>query len=67
MTHAKAINWDLLPAKRNLWWYPFNQDTYQGLLNAQRFVYPKDAKERVTSALKLSPFMVKKMFTRWKV
>lgn len=67
MTHAKAINWDLLPSKRNLWWYPFNEETYQGLLNAQRFVYPKDAKELVTSALKLSPFMVKKMFTRWKV
>lgn len=67
MTHAKAVNWDILPAKRNLWWYPFNEDTYQGLLNAQKFVYPADAKERVVSALKLSPFMVKKMFTRWKV
>ncbi|CBL45492.1 Aldehyde dehydrogenase [gamma proteobacterium HdN1] len=67
MTHAKAINWDLLPASRNLWWYPFNEETYQGLLNAQRFIYADEIKERLTSALKLSPFMVKKMFTRWKI
>lgn len=66
MTHAKAINWDILPAKRNLWWYPFDETTYQGLLNAQRFVYPQDAKELLASAVKLTPFMVKKMFTRWK-
>ena len=68
MTHAKAINWDILPlAKRNLWWYPFDEETYQGLLSAQRFVYPRNAKEFVTSAAKLTPFMVKKMFTKWKV
>lgn len=66
MTHAKAINWDVLPSKRNLWWYPFNEETYKGLLNAQRFAYPRDAKEFVTSAAKLTPFMVKKMFTGWK-
>jgi len=66
MTHAKAINWDILPSKRNLWWYPFNEETYTGLLNAQRFAYPRDAKEFVSSALKLTPFMVKKMFTGWK-
>jgi succinate-semialdehyde dehydrogenase/glutarate-semialdehyde dehydrogenase len=66
MTHAKAINWDVLPAKRNLWWYPFNEQTYKGLLNAQRFAYPRDAGEFVTSAIKLTPFMVKKMFTGWK-
>lgn len=66
MTHAKAINWDLLPSKRNLWWYPFNEETYTGLLNAQRFAYPRDAKEFVASAAKLTPFMIKKMFTGWK-
>ena len=66
MTHAKAINWDIIPSKRNIWWYPFNEETYNGLLNAQRFVYPRDAKEFVSSAAKLTPFLVKKMFTRWK-
>lgn len=66
MTHAKAINWDILPAKRNLWWYPFSQDTYEALVNAQRFAYPRDAKEFVSSAAKLAPYMIRKMFTAWK-
>lgn len=67
MTHAKAVNWDILPSKRNLWWYPFSDASYEGLLNAQRFVYPRSKKELVTSAAKLTPFLVGKMFSKWKV
>lgn len=67
MTHAKAVNWDILPSKRNLWWYPFSDASYEGLLNAQRFAYPRSTKEFATSALKLTPFLVGKMFTKWKV
>lgn len=66
MTHAKAINWDILPAKRNLWWYPFNEKAYQALLNAQRFAYPRSAGEFVSRAARLTPYLVGKMFTRWK-
>ena len=66
MSHAKVINWDLLPAKRNLWWYPFNEDTYRGLLNALRFVFPRSAGEWLGSSLKLTPFLLKKMFSSWK-
>ena len=66
MTHAKAINWDILPMKRNLWWYPFDETTYNTLLKAQRMMYPRDAKELVGSALGAAPQLVKKMMTRWK-
>lgn len=66
MTHAKAINWDILPAKRNLWWYPFNENSYKGLLNAQRFAYPRSKREFVKSAASLTPYLVGKMFTKWK-
>ncbi|MGB3620374.1 aldehyde dehydrogenase family protein [Ketobacter sp. MCCC 1A13808] len=66
MTHVKAVNWDILPVKRNLWWYPFDETTYNTLLNAQRMMYPRDAKEFVGSALGAAPQMVKKMFTKWK-
>lgn len=66
MTHAKAINWDMLKTKRNLWWYPFNENSYKALLNAQRFAYPRDKKEFVKSALGLTPYLVGKMFTKWK-
>jgi len=67
MTHAKAVNWDILPSKRNLWWYPFSNASYEGLLNAQRFVYPRSKKELVTSAAKLTPFLIKQMFSKWDV
>ena len=66
MTHAKAINWDILPAKRNLWWYPFNENSYKGLLNAQRFAYPRSKGELLKSAAALTPYLVGKMFTKWK-
>ncbi|MCG8316088.1 MAG: aldehyde dehydrogenase family protein [Pseudomonadales bacterium] len=67
MTHAKAINWDIMPSKRNLWWYPFNESSYETLLNAQRFAYPRSKKELATTAIKLTPKLIGKMFTKWKV
>ena len=66
MTHAKAVNWDILPAKRNLWWYPFDETTWKGLLNALRFAFPAGVGQWLGASLKLTPFLVKKMFTAWK-
>lgn len=66
MTHAKAINWDILPSKRNLWWYPFDETTFNTLLRAQRMIYPRDTKEFIDSALGAAPQLVRKMFTRWR-
>ena len=65
MTHAKVINWDILPAKRNLWWYPHDEQTWQGLLNALRFVFPSGAGQWLKASLALTPFLIRKMFTRW--
>ncbi len=67
MTNAKVINWDLLPAKRNLWWYPFDQATYKGLLHALRFAFPTGVGQWLGASLKLTPFLVRKMFSKWKV
>jgi len=66
MTHAKVINWDVLRVKRNLWWFPFNQKTYIALLDALYFVFPKSIFQKITSGIKMSKFMIKKMFTKWK-
>ncbi|MGB1466893.1 MAG: aldehyde dehydrogenase family protein [Alcanivorax nanhaiticus] len=66
MTQAKAINWDILPSKRNIFWYPFDEATYNGLKNALHFVFPKGIGQMISASLKLTPFLVKKMFTRWK-
>lgn len=66
MTNTKVVNWDLLPATRNLWWYPFDEATYRALLNAMRFVFPRSISEWLGSSLKLTPYLLRKMFTRWK-
>ncbi|MEE4252035.1 MAG: aldehyde dehydrogenase family protein, partial [Alcanivoracaceae bacterium] len=66
MTHAKVVNWDMLSTKRNLWWYPFNEETWRGLLNALRFAFPKSAGQWFSASLALTPFLLKKMFTGWK-
>ena len=66
MTHAKVVNWDMLATKRNLWWYPFNEETWRGLLNALRFAFPKSAGQWFSASMALTPFLLKKMFTGWK-
>ncbi len=66
MTNAKVINWDILPAKRNLWWYPQDERTWRGLLDALHFVFPRGLGEWLGSGLRLTPFLISKMFTSWK-
>lgn len=66
MTNAKVVNWDLLPAKRNLWWYPADSAVYQALQNALQFVFPTSLSQRLRASLKLTPYLLKKMFTSWK-
>lgn len=66
MTHVKVVNWDMLPAKRNLWWHPHDAATYQALLNALLFVFPRSLGSWLSASLKLTPFLLKKMFSGWK-
>ena len=66
MTQAKVVNWDILPSKRNIFWYPFDEATYNGIKNALHFVFPKGIGQMLSASLKLTPFLVKKMFTKWK-
>lgn len=66
MTHTKVINWDILNTRRNLWWYPFNPETYQALLSALNFVYPKSVFKAMKDAARLTIFMIRKMFTPWR-
>lgn len=67
MTHLKAINWDLMPGKRNLWWYPQGADAYAALKQAAQFVFAPSPLARVLNGLKLTPFLLRRMFTGWKV
>lgn len=65
MTHAKLINWELLPARRNLWWFPFTESTYKALLATLRFVFPANPIIMLKHGYVMGKYMLKKMFTRW--
>ena len=62
MSRMKAVNWDLLGAKRNLWWYPQDLQTYNVLKSAIRLGSPRNVLEFVWSAFKVLPHMIKRMY-----
>lgn len=65
MTQPKLINWDLLPSKRNLWWYPFDQATHEGMLSALRMRYPTSLGGFIGDAIKVTKLALSKMFSAW--
>jgi succinate-semialdehyde dehydrogenase/glutarate-semialdehyde dehydrogenase len=66
MTQPKVVNWDIVPAKRNLWWFPFDRPTYEAMLAALRFNFPSSVGQWVRDAVMVSRVMMKKMFSPWK-
>jgi succinate-semialdehyde dehydrogenase/glutarate-semialdehyde dehydrogenase len=66
MTQPKLVNWDIVPAKRNIWWYPFDRQTYEGMLAALRMNYPKSFFGWLRDATTVTKLMLKKMFSPWK-
>ncbi len=62
MTRPKAINWDLLRSKNNLWWYPQDKETYNTLKVALRLGSPRSPLEFVVSLLRVLPVMIKRMY-----
>lgn len=63
MTHLKAINWDRLSSKRNIFWYPFDESTYEGLKDCLNFSFPQNPIDFLVQAKKFVPFALKKMFS----
>ena len=66
MTRAKLVNWDILPARRNLWWFPYDRETYDALRSLMRFVFLRPAGRSILGGIRAVPFIVKKMITPWK-
>ena len=58
MAQRKHINYDIMPTKRNLWWYPYSKDLHESMKGAARF----SAKRSLFGLFKVMK-MVKKMFT----
>ncbi|CUG07630.1 unnamed protein product [Bodo saltans] len=70
MSNVKCINNERVPSSwipRNMWWYPFDRASYDGLLAGVRFLAPQDAAQFLSSSAKLVKFAVGKMFTKWRV
>jgi len=67
MSQLKCLNWDLSRASRNLWWYPQDRATYNALLAAVQLANPRSIFDFVGASLKVMPFMLRKLYTRWKV
>ncbi|HEX7670464.1 MAG TPA: aldehyde dehydrogenase family protein [Polyangiaceae bacterium] len=66
MTQAKLVNWDIVPAKRNIWWYPFDRGSYDSMLAALRMNFPTSLFGWVRDATALTKVMLTKMWTPWK-
>jgi succinate-semialdehyde dehydrogenase/glutarate-semialdehyde dehydrogenase len=66
MTQPKLVNWDIMPAKRNMWWYPFDRPTYDAMLAALRVNFPKSFSGWLRDVATLSKLMLKKMFSPWR-
>ena len=66
MTRAKLINWGILPSRRNLWWFPYDRETYDSLRALLRFAIPGSAERSIMGGIRTITFIVKKMFTAWK-
>jgi acyl-CoA reductase-like NAD-dependent aldehyde dehydrogenase len=66
MTRAKLVNWDVLSSRRNIWWFPYDRSTYEGLKDALRFAFPRSAGDILSGGFGLMTFTIRKMFTRWK-
>jgi succinate-semialdehyde dehydrogenase/glutarate-semialdehyde dehydrogenase len=66
MTHPKLVNWDLVPAKRNIWWFPFDKETYEAMLAALRVGFPRSVGGFLRDVTLLSRVMLRKMFSPWR-
>ncbi len=66
MTQPKVVNWDIVPSKRNIWWYPFDQSTYDGMLAALRMNYPRSFFAWIRDVSVLSRLLLRKMFSPWR-
>jgi succinate-semialdehyde dehydrogenase/glutarate-semialdehyde dehydrogenase len=66
MTQAKLVNWDIVPSKRNIWWYPFDQRTYDGMLAALRMNYPTSLFGWLRDVTTVSKLLLGKMFSAWR-
>jgi len=62
MTKTKVVNWDWLRSKRNLWWYPHDQSTYQAIKHALRLAAPRTPLDFLSALFHVLPTMLRKLY-----
>jgi len=67
MTQPKLVNWDLVPARRNIWWFPFDKEAYDTMLAALRLAFPRSPGGFLRDVTLVSRVMLRKMFSPWRV
>jgi succinate-semialdehyde dehydrogenase/glutarate-semialdehyde dehydrogenase len=67
MTQPKLVNWDLVPSRRNIWWYPFDRGSYESMLATLRMAFPTSLFGWLRDATAVTKVMLAKMWTPWKV
>jgi acyl-CoA reductase-like NAD-dependent aldehyde dehydrogenase len=65
MTQPKLVNWDIAPARRNPWWFPFDRTSYETMLAALRMNYPRSVGGFLRDVMMVSRNMLKKMYSPW--
>ncbi len=65
MSRVKLVNWDLLPSRRNIWWFPYDITTYERLRDTLRMIFPRNPLH-LLGGLRVLSFMMRKMFTPWR-
>lgn len=67
MTELKAINWDMLPLPRNVFWHPYSLDTWNALHHALNIITANSKVEWITGVCRLAPYYAKKCLRKWTI
>ena len=66
MTRTQGITWDRFKGKRNLWWYPQDENSYAALQAALVMGNTRNPITFIGAAFKVMPAMIKGMLSTWK-
>jgi len=64
VAESKIVNWDILSrfAKRNPWWFPFDEDRYQAMLKLTYFANPQSVVRWLKISVTVLPKVMINMF-----
>lgn len=68
MCNAKTLCWEGIPSlPRNMWWYPFDSNTYKGMSSVFSLTSPSGIVDFLKGIWNVTPFALGRMTTNWEV